>query len=53
MNPYRGWEIYPKIMFDMGMRMKEEYGNMNGLSPKMAWEWKMNISTKIKKYNSR
>lgn len=28
MNPYRGWEIYPKIMYDMGVRMKEEYGNM-------------------------
>ena len=28
MNPYRGWEIYPKIMFDMAMRMKEEYGNI-------------------------
>lgn len=28
MNPYRGWEIYPKIMFDMGIRMKEEYGNI-------------------------
>jgi len=27
-NPYRGWEIYPKIMYDMGMRMKEEYGNI-------------------------
>ncbi|MEH7381416.1 glycoside hydrolase family 1 protein [Bacillus sp. JJ1533] len=28
MNPYRGWEIYPQIMFDMAMRMKEEYGNI-------------------------
>lgn len=28
MNPYRGWEIYPKIIFDMGMRIKEEYGNV-------------------------
>lgn len=28
MNPYRGWEIYPKIMFDMAMRMKNEYGNI-------------------------
>ncbi|SDC93258.1 beta-glucosidase [Terribacillus halophilus] len=28
MNPYRGWEIYPSIIYDMGMRMKEEYGNM-------------------------
>lgn len=27
MNPYRGWEIYPKIMYDMAMRMKNEYGN--------------------------
>lgn len=28
MNPYRGWEIYPQIMYDMGIRMKEEYGNI-------------------------
>ncbi len=28
MNPYRGWEIYPQIMYDMAMRMKEEYGNI-------------------------
>ncbi|MFJ5758546.1 glycoside hydrolase family 1 protein [Neobacillus sp. NPDC093182] len=28
MNPYRGWEIYPQIMFDMAMRMKEDYGNI-------------------------
>ncbi|MGO4076420.1 6-phospho-beta-glucosidase, partial [Staphylococcus aureus] len=28
MNPFRGWEIYPKIVYDMGMRIKEEYGNI-------------------------
>ncbi|WP_226037580.1 glycoside hydrolase family 1 protein [Aquibacillus saliphilus] len=28
MNPYRGWEIYPEIMYDMAIRMKEEYGNI-------------------------
>ena len=28
MNPHRGWEIYPQIMFEMAMRMKEEYGNI-------------------------
>ncbi|MFQ3545458.1 glycoside hydrolase family 1 protein [Halobacillus rhizosphaerae] len=28
MNPYRGWEIYPELMYDMGIRMKEEYGNI-------------------------
>ena len=28
MNPHRGWEIYPKIMFDMALRMKKEYGNI-------------------------
>jgi len=27
MNPFRGWEIYPQIMYDFGMRMKNEYGN--------------------------
>lgn len=28
MNPYRGWEIYPQIMYDMAMRMKHEYNNI-------------------------
>lgn len=28
MNPFRGWEIYPQIMYDMAVRMKEEYGNI-------------------------
>ncbi|MFC0272629.1 glycoside hydrolase family 1 protein [Metabacillus herbersteinensis] len=28
MNPHRGWEIYPPIMFDIAMRMKNEYGNI-------------------------
>ena len=27
MNPHRGWEIYPKIMYDMAMRMKNHYNN--------------------------
>lgn len=25
MNVYRGWEIYPKGIYDFGMKMKEEY----------------------------
>lgn len=28
MNKSRGWEIYPKLVFDMAMRIKEEYGNL-------------------------
>lgn len=28
MNTSRGWEIQPRIVFDMAQRMKEEYGNM-------------------------
>ncbi|WP_422449020.1 glycoside hydrolase family 1 protein [Thermoanaerobacterium sp. DL9XJH110] len=28
MNIYRGWEIYPRIMYDMAIRIKEEYGNI-------------------------
>lgn len=28
MNIHRGWEIYPKIMYDMGMRIKNDYGNI-------------------------
>lgn len=31
MNPYRGWEIYPRIVYDMGMRLKNEYGNIGWL----------------------
>lgn len=46
MNPYRGWEIYPKIMFDMAMRMKEEYGNIewfiaeNGMGVEDEYKYK-------------
>ncbi|WP_342434438.1 glycoside hydrolase family 1 protein [Paenibacillus sp. FSL H7-0442] len=28
MNKSRGWEIYPKIIYDMGMRIKNEYHNI-------------------------
>jgi len=28
MNKSRGWEIYPKIVYDMAMRIKSEYGNI-------------------------
>ncbi|MHC5372656.1 glycoside hydrolase family 1 protein [Enterococcus sp. LJL120] len=28
MNPYRGWEIYPKALYDMAMLIKNEYGNI-------------------------
>ncbi|MGF7397493.1 glycoside hydrolase family 1 protein [Thermoanaerobacterium thermosaccharolyticum] len=31
MNLSRGWEIYPKIMYDMAMRIKNEYGNIEWL----------------------
>ncbi|MEC1259046.1 glycoside hydrolase family 1 protein [Bacillus swezeyi] len=31
MNPFRGWEIYPRIVYDMAMRMKNEYGNIEWL----------------------
>lgn len=46
MNPFRGWEIYPKIMYDMAMRMKEEYGNIewfiaeNGMGVEQEWRYK-------------
>ena len=29
MNPYRGWEIYPTRLYDIGMRIKNEYGNID------------------------
>ncbi|MGL5427359.1 MAG: glycoside hydrolase family 1 protein [Cetobacterium sp.] len=28
MNPYRGWEIYPKGIYDIAIRIKEEYKNI-------------------------
>lgn len=28
MNIYRGWEIYPKGIYDFGMKMKEEYPDL-------------------------
>ena len=28
MNVYRGWEIYPKGIYDFGMKMKREYPDM-------------------------
>ena len=28
MNVYRGWEIYPKGIYDFGMKMKQEYPDM-------------------------
>ncbi|WP_314576361.1 glycoside hydrolase family 1 protein [Enterococcus gilvus] len=28
MNPYRGWEIYPKALYDVAIMMKEEYNNI-------------------------
>ena len=27
MNPHRGWEIYPKIMYDMAIKMRDKYNN--------------------------
>lgn len=29
MNPFRGWEIGPEILYDMGIRMRDEYGNLD------------------------
>lgn len=28
MNPYRGWEIYPKAIYDIAINIKENYGNI-------------------------
>lgn len=28
MNHHRGWEIYPKALYDVAMRIKEDYGNI-------------------------
>ena len=27
-NPYRGWEIYPKAVYDIAMAVKQEYRNI-------------------------
>ncbi|WP_368542863.1 glycoside hydrolase family 1 protein [Enterobacter soli] len=29
MNPSRGWEIYPRIIYDMAMRIKNDYRNID------------------------
>lgn len=29
MNPYRGWEIYEKGIYDLAMMIKEDYGNID------------------------
>lgn len=31
MNPYRGWEIYEKGVYDLAMMLKEDYGNIEWL----------------------
>lgn len=28
MNPYRGWEIYPKAMYDIAKNVQDNYGNI-------------------------
>lgn len=28
MNPYRGWEIYPKAMYDIAINIKQNYNNI-------------------------
>jgi len=28
MNPYRGWEIYPEAIYDIGINIKENYNNI-------------------------
>ena len=28
MNPYRGWEIYPKAIYDIAKNIQENYGNI-------------------------
>ena len=28
-NPYRGWEIYPKSIYDIAMNVKDNYGNID------------------------
>jgi 6-phospho-beta-glucosidase len=28
MNPYRGWEIYPQCMYDIGINIRDNYNNI-------------------------
>lgn len=37
MNPYRGWEIYEKGIYDTLMNLKENYGNIRCYISEMAW----------------
>lgn len=31
MNPYRGWEIYPKALYDIAINIRDNYGNIEWL----------------------
>ncbi len=36
-NPHRGWEIYPEGIYDIAMRLKNDYQNMPWFISEMAW----------------
>src|SRR5699024_12155709 len=46
MNPYRGWEIYEKGIYDLAMMIKDEYDNIdwclteNGKSMKVEQQYR-------------
>lgn len=48
MNIYRGWEIYPKGIYDFGMKMKKNILILNSLCLKMVWVLNMNIASAMK-----
>ncbi|WP_278402664.1 hypothetical protein [Megamonas rupellensis] len=48
MNIYRGWEIYPKGIYDFGMKMKKEYPNLKFFVSEMVWVLNMNIASAMK-----
>ncbi len=49
MNASRGWEIYPQIIFDMAMRIKNDYRNIPGSWRRVGWGWKTKASSVIAK----
>lgn len=52
-NPHRGWEIYPKSIYDIAMRLKMITVKFRGISLKMAWVSLKRRSFKMKKGSSK
>lgn len=52
MNASRGWEIYPQIIFDMAMRIKNDYRNIPWFVAESGMGWKTKASSVTAKASS-